>query len=223
MSSLGRNYNNYLETLISIFTIDKGDLKVLLLRKKTEPYKGYWILPGNILRNDETLEDNITDAVLDKTGRLSVYIEQCYTFSNIDRDPDGRVIATSFIGLVDSKSVEIKREERPEYETAWFSIEELPKLGYDHENIIARNIDYLKKKIVNSNVLKSLFPSDFTLPELQHVYEQILGKELDRRNFRKKFIGLDLIEDTLEKNTGFNGRPAKLYRFKDEIKEINLF
>lgn len=223
MSSLGRNYNNYLETLISIFTIDKSELKVLLLRKKTEPYKGYWILPGNALKNDETLEDNVTDTVLDKTGLLNVYIEQCYTFSSIDRDPDARVIATSFIGLVDSKSVEIKREERPEYETAWFSISELPKLGYDHENILARNIDYLKKKIVNSNVLKSLFPSDFTLPELQHVYEQILGKELDRRNFRKKFIGLDLIEDTLEKNTGFNGRPAKLYRFKDEIKEINLF
>lgn len=223
MSSLGRTYNNYLETLISIFTIDKGDLKVLLLRKKTEPYKGYWILPGNALRNDETLEDNVTDAVLDKTGLLSVYIEQCYTFSNIDRDPDGRVIATSFIGLVDSKSVEIKREERPEYETAWFSVSELPKLGYDHENILARNVEYLKKKIINSNVLKSLFPSDFTLPELQNVYEQILGKKLDRRNFRKKFIGLDLIEDTLEKNTGFNGRPAKLYRFKDEIKEINLF
>jgi len=223
MSSLGRNYNNYLETLISIFTIDKGSFKVLLLRKKTEPYKGYWILPGNYLKNDETLEDNITDTVYDKTGLLSVYIEQCYTFSNLDRDPDSRVIATSFIGLVDSKSVEIKREERPECETAWFSIDELPKLGYDHETIILRNIEYLKKKIVNSNVLKSLFPSDFTLPELQHVYEQILGKQLDRRNFRKKFIGMDLIEDTLEKNTGFNGRPAKLYRFKDEIKEINLF
>lgn len=223
MSSLGRNYNNYLETLISIFTIDKGELKVLLMRKKTEPYKGYWILPGNVLRNDETLEDNVTDAVLDKTGLLNVYIEQCYTFSNIDRDPDGRVIATSFVGLVDSKSVEIKREERPEFETGWFSIDELPKLGYDHEVVINRNIEYLKKKIVNSNVLKSLFPSDFTLPELQHVYEQILGKELDRRNFRKKFIGLDLIEDTLEKNIGFNGRPAKLYRFKDDIKELNLF
>lgn len=223
MSSLGRNYNNYLETLISIFTIDKGELKVLLMRKKTEPYKGYWILPGNILKNDETLEDNVTDAVLDKTGLLNVYIEQCYTFSDLDRDPDGRVIATSFIGLVDSKSVEIKREERPDFETAWFSIDELPKLGYDHENIIKRTIDYLKKKIINSNVLKGLFPSDFTLPELQHVYEQILGRELDRRNFRKKFISLDLIEDTLEKNVGFNGRPAKLYRFKEEIKELNLF
>lgn len=223
MSSLGRNYNNYLETLISIFTIDKGELKVLLMRKKTEPYKGYWILPGNILKNDETLEDNITDAVLDKTGLLNVYIEQCYTFSDLERDPDGRVLATSFIGLVDSKSVEIKREERPDFETAWFSIDELPKLGYDHEVIISRNIDSLKKKIINSNVLKGLFPSDFTLPELQHVYEQILGRELDRRNFRKKFISLDLIEDTMEKNVGFNGRPAKLYRFKDDIKELDLF
>lgn len=223
MSSLGKNYNNYLETLISIFTIDQSELKVLLLRKKTEPYKGYWVIPGNNLKNTETLEDNITDAVLDKTGLLSVYIEQCYTFSTIDRDPDNRVLATSFIGLVDSVSVEIKKEERPEFETAWFSMSELPKLGYDHETIIARNFDYLKKKIVNSNVLKSLFPSDFTLPELQHVYEQILGKELDRRNFRKKFIGLDLIEDTGEKNIGFNGRPAKLYRFKDDIKEVNLF
>jgi len=223
MNDLGKDYNNFIETLISVFTIDKGVLKVLLLRKKTDPYKGYWVLPGNILRNDESLEDNITDAVLDKLGFLSIYIEQCYTFSNIDRDPDERLLATSFIGLVDSKSVEIKREERPEYETAWFSVSELPKLGYDHETILARNVEYLKKKIINSNVLKSLFPSDFTLPELQHVYEQILGKELDRRNFRKKFIGLDLIEDTLEKNTGFNGRPAKLYRFKDEIKEINLF
>ncbi len=223
MSSLGKEYNNHVETLISIFTIDKGTLQVLLLRKKSEPYKGYWILPGNILKNNETLEDNVTDAVYDKTGLLNVYIEQCYTFSNIDRDPDNRVIATSFIGLVDSTTVEIKREERKNIETAWFSIDELPKLGYDHENILKRDIEYLKKKIINSNILKILFPSDFTLPELQHVYEQILGKELDRRNFRKKFIGLDLIEDTFEKNIGFNGRPAKLYRFKDDIKEINLF
>ena len=223
MSSLGKVYNNYLETLIGIFTIEKADIKVLLFRKKTEPYKGYWILPGSIVRNDETLEDNITDAVLDKTGLLNVYIEQCYTFSNLDRAPEARIIATSFIGLVDSKSVEIKREERPEYETAWFSINELPKLGYDHENILARNIEYLKKRLINVNTLKSLFPSDFTLPELQSVYEQIYGREIDRRNFRKKIDALNLIEDTLEKNTGGHGRPAKLYRFKEDIKDINLY
>lgn len=223
MATFTKEYNNYVETLISIFTIDKGELKVLLMRKKTEPYKGYWILPGNYLKNSETLEDNITDTVLDKTGILNVYIEQCYTFSSLLRNPDGRVLATSFIGLVDSKSVEIKRENRSDIESQWFSIDTIPKVGYDHEDVIKRNKEYLKKKIVNSNVLKSLFPSDFTLPELQKVYEQLLGKDLDRRNFRKKFISFNLIEDTDEKNIGYNGRPAKLYRFKDDIKEINLF
>jgi len=223
MSTLSKENYNYLETLICIFTIDKGDLKILLMRKKTEPYKGYWILPGNYVRNDETLEDNITDAVYDKTGLLNIYVEQCHTVSALDRDPDNRIIATTFMGLVDSKSAEIMREERPNIETEWFSIDSIPKVGYDHEEIINKIRLALQKKIVNSNVLKSLFPSDFTLPELQRVYEQILGVELDRRNFRKKFISLDLIEDTEEMNLGSSGRPAKLYRFKDNIKDRNLF
>lgn len=223
MSTFTKEYNNYLETLITIFTVNKGDLSVLLVRKKDEPYKGYWILPGNMLKKTETLEDNITDSVLDETGLLNVYIEQCYTFSNLKRNPDERVIATSFIGIVDSKSAEIKREERLDVVSEWFSIDAIPKVAYDNEDVIKRNIEYLKKKIVNSNFLKSLFPSDFTLPEIQKVYEQILGKKLDRRNFRKRFISLNMIEDTNEKNIGCNGRPAKLYRFKDEIQQIDLF
>ena len=214
---------NYNETLISIFSVFDGELKVLLLRKKTEPYKGYWILPGNLLRCDETIENNITDAVYDLTGLTNVYIEQTYSFSALDRNPDYRLIAISHIGLVDSTTVEIKREERENVESEWFKITDLPKLAFDHEMILNKNIKYLYSKIINSNILKILFPSDFTLPELQKVYEQVLDKPLDRRNLRKKFIALDLVEDTLEKNTGFNGRPAKLYRFKDDIKERNLF
>lgn len=222
MTSLTKENKVFLEALISIFTIDKGEVKVLLIRKKTEPYKGYWVLPGEYILNSETIEDCITDAVYDKTGLLNIYIEQCFTCSAIDRDPDDRVIATNFLGLVDAKSAEIMREER-NHETQWFSINNVPKLGFDHEEIIEKTVIYLQKKIINSNVLKSLFPSDFTLPELQRVYEQILGIELDRRNFRKKFISLDLIEDTEVKNTGSNGRPAKLYKFKETIKERNLF
>ena len=108
-------------------------------------------------------------------------------------------------------------------ESAWFDINEIPKVGYDHEEVIRYSIDRLRSKIVNSTVLKSLFPSDFTLPEIQKVYEEILGVHLDRRNFRKKFINLGLIEDTGYKNEGMNGRPAKLYRFKENVKERNLF
>jgi 8-oxo-dGTP diphosphatase len=223
MSAFTKDYNNYLETLITIFTVHNGNLSVLLVRKKEEPYKGYWVLPGNMLKNIETLEDNITDAVIDYTGLLNVCIEQCFTFSGLKRNTEERVIATSFMGLIDSKSAEIKRQGRPDVISEWFSIDAIPKMAYDNESVINKNVDYLKRKIVNSNVLKSLFPSDFTLPELQRVYEQILGKKLDRRNFRKRFISLNLIEDTNEKNTGCNGRPAKLYRFKDDIKEIDLF
>lgn len=221
--ALSKEKINYIETLISIFTVDKGDLKVLLERKKTEPYKGYWILPGNILDNSETLEDNITDAVLDQTGLTNVYIEQCFTSSSLDRNPDNRILATAFIGLVDTITVEYKREEREDVESEWFSVSDLPKMGYDHNQILSKTLTYLRKKIVNSNILRILFPSDFTLPEIQKVYEQILDRKLDRRNFRKKFVSLDLIEYTNERNTGFNGRPAKLYRLKDDIKDRNLF
>lgn len=223
MSSFTKEHNNIVETLISIFTIDKGDIKVLLIKNKVEPYKGYWILPGNSLKNTETLEDNITDAVLDQTGLLKVYIEQCYTFSGLTRYPDNRVLAVSFMGLVDSTSVEIKREERKDIESGWFKVTDIPKMGYDHEEVIKRDLEYFKKKIVNGNTLKDLFPSDFTLPELQKVYEQIFSHTLDRRNFRKKLVNMDLLEDTGEYNIGCNGRPAKLYRFKENIKQINLF
>lgn len=220
---LNKEKMNYIESLITVFTVDKGDLKVLLIRKKTEPYKGYWILPGNMLDNNETLEDNISDAVFEQLGLTNVYIEQSFTTSQIDRNPEGRIIATSFLGLIDIVTAQYKREEREEIESEWFKITDLPKLGYDHNIIINKNLNYFKRKIVNSNILKILFPSDFTLPEIQRVYEQLLDKKLDRRNFRKKFISLDLIEYTNERNTGFNGRPANLYRFKDEMKDITLF
>lgn len=212
-----------LETLINIFTVEKGKLKILLVRKKDEPYKGYWTLPNKLITNEETLQDGINNILKEQLGLKEIYNEQDYTFSNINRNPNERVIGTSYIGLIDSKTIEIKREKKDGIETEWFSINEIPKMAYDHKEIIEKSIDKLKTKLVNSNVLKSLFPSDFTLPELQNIYESILNTTLDRRNFRKKFISLGLIEDTGYKNEGGSGRPAKLYKFKEDIKEINLF
>ena len=210
------------ETLIAIFTVDSGVVKILLSRKKTEPYKGYWTLIGKKLGNDETLEDNITDVVIDETGLSNIYIEQIHTFSSLDRNYTERTLSTVFIGLVDSKTVELKQyKDNGDY--AWFSIDAIPKTGYDHESLIKYGVDYLRKKIVSSNMLKLLFPSDFTLPELRKVYEQILDITIDRRNFRKKFVSMGLIEDTGYKNEGYTGRPAKLYRFQDELKEKTLF
>ena len=96
-------------------------------------------------------------------------------------------------------------------------------MGYDHEEVVKDSIKILRKKLVNSEVLKNLFPSDFTLPEIQRVYEQILGHSLDRRNFRKRFVNLGIVVDTGDKNVSSNGRPGKLYRFNEEFKERNLF
>ena len=216
-------YKMIIETLTNIFTVEKGNLKVLLLKKQTDPYRGYWILPANIVSNEETIEENVIKTVEGKLRLTDLYIEQNKIFSDIKRDPDERVVGVSYIGLIDHVSADLKMENIPGLEFAWFNISDIPKMGYDHEEIVRDAIFYLRKTLVNSKVLKHLFPSDFTLPEIQKVYEQILDRKLDRRNFRKKFINLGLVTDTGYKNEGNNGRPGKLYRFNDEIRERDLF
>ena len=223
MSKNNNENNIILENIISIFTIEKGTLKVLLQRKKTEPYKGYWRLPGNIINNAITIEQNI-DEILDETiGTSNIYKEQVYTFSNIDRYPSERIIATTYVALTDNKTIEIKKEDAQIEDTDWFDINALPKIAFDHKEIMDKAREELKSKLTNTTILKKLFPSDFTLPELQNTFESIMNIKLDRRNFRKKFITLGIIEETGYNNIGGSGRPAKLYRFKENIKETNLF
>lgn len=208
-----------LESLINIFTVEKGKLKILLERKKEDPYKGYWILPNETLKKETTLEVTI-ESILNRTINTSkIYTEQNYTFSGIDRYPGNRIISTSYIGLVDNRKLKLNDE----IELNWFNLDELPKIGYDHKEIIETSKELLKTKLVNTTILKNLFPNEFTLPELQSVFESIMNKNLDRRNFRKKFLTLNLIEETGNNSVGGSGRPAKLYKFKENIKDINLF
>lgn len=217
------NYEQLVETLIGIFTVDKGVVKILLMHKKDEPYKGYWILPGELLNDKETLEDNITDVVCDKLGLPTMYIEQFHSFSNLNRNYEKRVIATTFIGLINNITLILRKQERENLELAWFDINSIPKMGYDHDKIVEKLINYLKKRIIDSNILKILFPSDFTIPELQKVYEQLLDIQIDRRNFRKRILNSGYIVSTGDVNEGNMGRPAKLYRFNDNKEEGNIF
>lgn len=212
---LDRRYINQIEVITSIFTIDKNKLKVFLIKREQEPFKGYWMLPSNLLMTSETVEDCADETVLEYLGIKGVYLKQCNLFSKIDRLPNDRILANSLIGLIDRESL-IIRKKNTGYEGVWFPIEEVPKMIFDHADILKDAISYLKKELTNQEMLKILFPSDFTLPELQTVYEQILNKKLDRRNFRKKIMNLDIIEDTGYKNNPTNGRPAKLYKFRDK-------
>lgn len=215
---IDRRYINQIEVLVNAFTIDKNKLKVLLIRRFEEPFKGYWMLPSNLLMTTETIEECAKDTVDEYLGVSDIYLKQCNVFSKIERLPNDRIVANSLIGLIDKESLLLKKK-KTEYEGVWFPIDEIPKMVFDHADILKDAVNYLKQQLRNLEILKVLFPSDFTLPELQSVYEQILEKKLDRRNFRKKMLNFDLLEDTGDKNNNKNGRPAKLYRFKEEIEE----
>lgn len=215
-------YTCSIEPVISIFMVDKGITKVLLSRRDKEPYKGYWVLPGRLLKNTETIEDCITDCVLEQTGIMSLYMRQCHTLSTVDRMKDDRVVAVSYIGLINPVTLLIKQEIPKNIELEWFDIDKLPKLAFDHEEIFIKTLEMLKTQITNVNTLKYLFPSDFSIPELQKTYENILNITIDRRNFRKKLLNLNIIEDTKDVSDGSKGRPAMLYRFKEDVKDITL-
>ncbi|MFV0250315.1 MAG: NUDIX hydrolase [Bacilli bacterium] len=216
-------YINQIEVITNIFTIDKGKINILLFRRIEDPYKGYWMLPSNLLMTSETINNCASDTIHEWAGIKDAYIEQCNVFSNINRLPNDRIIGNSVIALVDYQTIKFKKENRKNSEYSWFSIDDLPKMVFDYNEIAFNASEFIKRKILNSNILRKFYPADFTFPELQHVYEQALGKELDRRNFRKKFLNFNFIEKTGYKISSGNGRPATLYRFKEEEINYNLF
>lgn len=204
---MAKSYYNIIEVLVNICAVSDNKIKILLRRKKNEPYRGYWMLPGDVLSNDQTLEECAENIVVNSINFPNMFLMQSHVFSNLDRDSEERIIACSFTSLTVKEFVHTS-------DMQWFDISELPKLAYDHESIIKVNIDELKKKVVRNddNILFKLFPHDFTLSELQSFFENILDKSLDRRNFRKKLLTDNIVVETGEKiNTA--GRPSKLYVF----------
>ncbi len=217
--TMDKRYINQIEVIINLFTFDKGKLKVLLFRRSEEPFKGYWMLPSNLLMVSETIEECALYTIEEMVGLNDIYLKQCNVFSKIDRLPNERIIGNSLIGLVDSQTIYFKKNNSL-YESAWFTYDELPKMVYDHNEILINAIEYLKNELKQVEVLKKLFNNCFTMTELQKVYEIIYGKELDRRNFRKKILSMNIIEPTGDKNINGNGRPAELYQF---IEKKSLF
>lgn len=215
--------NQGIHVITAIFTVEFGITKVLLVKRKNEPYKGDWILTGGALYNNEDLEDGAKREIFEKSGITDISIEQFKAFGKVDRSPVMRMVAIAYIGVIDSSRVKIIRETNNTSNADWFPIDKIPGLGFDHEEILKEALLYLQSKIVTTDILKALFPNEFTIPEIQKTYEAILNKRFDRRNFRKKLLSLDLIEDT-NKTGKFEGKkPAKLYKFKDTIESKKVF
>ncbi|MDD2504984.1 MAG: NUDIX domain-containing protein [Bacilli bacterium] len=211
--------NQGIHVITALFTIEEGITKVLLVKRTNKPFAGDWVLTGGALYNNEDLIAGALREIEEKTGIKDVSIKEFKTFGRVDRSPIMRMIAVAFFGVIDSKRVSVLRETKTTSNADWFPIDKIPPLGFDHEEILKDALQELRKKITNSNILKSLYPDTVTIPELQKVYEAILNKKYDRRNFRKKLLSLDILDDT-GKTSQFDGnKPAKLYKFKKKTED----
>lgn len=207
-----------IHVITTLFTVDKGIVKVLLVKRTNEPFNGYWALPGGAMYNNETLEDGARRELKEKTGLENIKLELGNIFDDVNRSNLQRMIGVSFLGVINTKGIELQKETMKTSNADFFAIDKVPKLAYDHNLVIDKSLVILKEKILKSSILKDLLPEEFTLPELQKVYETLLNKELDRRNFRKKLLN-DGIIWAVNKDAVFNGKkPAKLYCFKDREK-----
>lgn len=220
-----RYKNQGIHVISAIFTVEGNHIKVLLIKRKNEPYKEKWALVGGALYNNEQLEDGVRREIFEKTGIKDVELYQYGVFDELGKTEDipMRMVTIAYLGLIDGKKTKIIKENRNTVDVAWFDIDKVPDLAFSHNEILNKEIEKLRELILESNILKVLLPKEFTMPQLQSIYEGILNKTFDRRNFRKKILSLNIIDDT-NKEISLNGnKPSKLYRFKDVIEDKKIF
>ncbi|HVU16921.1 MAG TPA: NUDIX domain-containing protein [Candidatus Didemnitutus sp.] len=197
-----------------VFGYDDADLKVLLIQREQPPFRGKWALPGGFVRLDESLEAAARRELQEETGIVAPYLEQLYTFGEPKRDPRERVISVAYYALVKLTDHAV-RAASDALNVAWFPVADLPRLAFDHEEILEAALHRLKGKIRYEPVGFELLPEKFPLSEFQRLYETILEQPLDKRNFRKKILGMGLLADTEEIQQDVAHRAARLYRFDE--------
>lgn len=215
MSDLNRYPRPSVTVDLVIFTIAQDDLKVLLIKRGIEPFKNSWALPGGFVDIGEALELAAARELEEEVGVTSVYLEQLYTFGEPNRDPRGRVISVSYFALVDAERQNIAAASDAA-DAQWHSVFAPPQLAFDHKKILDYAVWRLRNKIEWTTVGYELLPKKFTLSELQRVYEIILQKPVDKRNFRKKIIAQGQIREVNETRSDVAHRPAKLYSFRNQ-------
>ncbi|MDR2131079.1 MAG: NUDIX domain-containing protein [Odoribacteraceae bacterium] len=194
-----------------IFGFDGEGLKVLLLKRNFAPCEGEWSLVGGFLRGDETLDQAAERVLRDYTGIERVYMEQLMTFSEVDRDPGGRVLSTAYFALMD-----IRNYHRQFHNAVWFLLDKMPDLIFDHNLMVKKALGRMRRRASNCPIGFNLLPQEFTLPILQQLYETIFGFEMDKRNFRKKIQGMNILINTGRKDHSNSKKGAFLYSFDEQ-------
>ncbi len=197
---------------VILFTIEDARAKVLLVQRNLPPFEGSWALPGGFVRMDESLDEAARRELKEEAGVTVRFLEQLYTFGEVDRDPARRAITVTYFALIDSTKM-APSAGTDASSVGWYPVDALPPLAFDHARIVRYALERLRYKAEYAPVAFQLLPREFTLAELQEVYEVIYDKPLDKRNFRRKVLGLGILEETGKERREGRGRPAALYRF----------
>lgn len=198
----------------AVFGLDDQDLKVVLIQRDLEPFAGRWALPGGFVRVDESLEEAARRELQEETGLSRVYLEQLYTFGEVRRDPRERVVTVTYYALVNIRDHRVQAATDAR-NAAWFPVTDTPTLAFDHAKILRVALERLKGKVRYQPIGFELLPAKFTLSQLQHLYETILERPLDKRNFRRKALAMGFLEETDEIEQDVAHRAARLYRFNE--------
>jgi 8-oxo-dGTP diphosphatase len=208
-----------------IFTIRQDRLDVLLIERALPPFEGRWALPGGFIRDGESLEQAALRELEEETGVRDVYLEQLYTFGDPGRDPRGRVVTVAYYALIAADTAQLVASTDARA-ARWWSVAKHPRLAFDHDRILDYAVERLRNKLEYTTVGFQLLPRRFTLTELQRVYEAILGRPLDKRNFRRKLALLGILKPVKGRRRDGAGRPAQLYEFSAQeftkLKDVGI-
>ena len=197
-----------------VFGLDEDDLKVLLIQRDLEPFEGEWALPGGFVPPGEAVDETARRELREETGLRNVYLEQLYTFGDPERDPREHVVTVAYFALVNLE------DNRPKAATdarnaAWFALDDVPSLAFDHDRILEAALARLKGKVRYQPIGFELLPKKFTLTQLQKLYERVLGEPMDKRNFRKKILKMGILTELEEIQKDVAHRAARLYSFNE--------
>ena len=195
-----------------VFGYEDGVISVLLIQRKYGPFKNQWALPGGFVQENESLEAAVERELQEETGVKINYLEQLYTFGQPQRDPRGRVVSVAYFGLVRPNTFKIAASTDAS-KVQWFDIRELPKLAFDHMDILNTAIARLQAKITYEPIGFELLDKKFPFSDLEKLYTTLLGRPIDRRNFRKKILSFKVLDELNEKVSKGSGRPANLFQF----------
>lgn len=194
-----------------IFGFDEGELKLLIHKRRFEPFQGYWSLFGGFVKEDESLDDAANRILKELTGLEEIYMEEFQSYGGIDRDPAGRVISVAYYALIPAHKY--SEDYSKQYGATWVSLKEMPSLIMDHNSMVEKGLSRLRRRAATQPIGFELLPREFTFPQLQALYEAIYQSMLDKRNFRKKILSLGVLIKLEEKDMSNSRKGAYLYRF----------